>query len=92
MNRKKRELPWYTITLLQTILGAISILMLFAVHFYHEYGIVFWSIIVSWITILLTTTLEISRQERSRQDIIRKKNAKIVELEEQIMGLKQYKD
>ncbi len=89
-NRKK-ELPWYTITMLLTVLGAISIFMLFGVYFYNEQGIVFWSIIVSWITILLGATLEISRQERLRLDTIKEKNEEIAKLKKQLEDLKSAK-
>ncbi|MCF7813705.1 MAG: hypothetical protein K9N40_04420 [Candidatus Cloacimonetes bacterium] len=83
----KKELPWYTVTMLLTVLGAISIFMLFGVYFYKEHGIVFWSIIVSWITILLGATLEIGRQERLRRDLNKQKNKEIAELKQQIEEL-----
>lgn len=86
-NKRKKELPWYTVTMLLTVLGAISIFMLFGVYFYNEHGIVFWSIIVSWITILLSATLEISRQEKLRHDIINEKNKEISALKDEINKL-----
>ncbi|HPR16720.1 MAG TPA: hypothetical protein PLD62_00580 [Candidatus Cloacimonadota bacterium] len=87
----KKQLPWYTITILLTILGAISIVMLFGVRFYNEHGIVFWSIIVSWVTILLGATLEISRQERLRYTTSLEQNKKIKALQEEIDQLKSLK-
>ena len=81
-NVKKHGMPWYTISLLLTILGAISIIMLFVVYFFNEKGIVFWSIIISWVVILLVALMEISRLERLRRNLQVEKDRRIAELEE----------
>jgi len=65
----KKSLPWFTISLLITILGAISIFFLFGVRYYNENGVVFWSILIAWITILLVASVEIGRQEKLRQRV-----------------------
>ena len=78
--KKKKLLPWYTISLLLTFLGAISIVLLFGVRFYNDSGVVFWSIIAAWITILLVTTMEIGRQENVRRIIEKEKDELIKKL------------
>ncbi len=64
---KKKVLSWFTISLLLTTLGAISIFLLFGVYYYNDNGIVFWSILIAWITILLVASMEIGRQEKLKQ-------------------------
>ena len=78
--KKKKVLPWYTISLFLTILGAISIVLLFGVYFYNDNGVVFWSILIAWITILLVATMEIGRQEKLRQTIETEKDELIKKL------------
>ena len=78
--KKYKVLPWYTISLFLTILGAISIVLLFGVYFYNDNGIVFWSILIAWITILLVATMEIGRQEKLRRTIEEEKDELIKEL------------
>ena len=80
--KKKKLLPWYTISILLTILGAISIVLLFGVYFYNDSGIVFWSILLAWITILLTASIEIGRQEKLRRIIEEEKDKLIKKLSE----------
>lgn len=75
-----KSLPWYSIPILLTLLGAISIILLFAVYFFNERGIVFWSIIVSWFVILLVAGLEIGRQEKLRRLLIEQQEKQIEEL------------
>jgi len=77
---KRHQLPWYSISLLLTILGAISIILLFGVHYYNEHGIVFWCIIFAWIAILLGAALEIGRLEKLRRKIENEKDQLIIEL------------
>ena len=79
---KKKLLPWYTISILLTILGAISIVLLFGVYFYNDSGIVFWSILLAWITILLAASIEIGRQEKLRRIIEEEKDKLIKKLSE----------
>ncbi len=78
----KKIFPWYAISLLLTILGAISIFFLFGVRFYNENGVVFWSILIAWITILLVASVEIGRQEKLRQQIEKEKDELIKKLSE----------
>jgi len=78
----KKIFPWYAISLLLTILGAISIFFLFGVRFYNENGVVFWSILIAWITILLVASVEIGRQEKLRQKIEKEKDELIKKLSE----------
>lgn len=40
-EKRQTVMPWYTISLMLTILGAISIVMLFIVYYYNEQGIIF---------------------------------------------------
>ena len=77
----QNSLPWYIISLMLTILGAISIIMLFVVHFYRVWGVVFWSIVISWSVILLVILFELGRLERKRRELMKVKDAKIAELE-----------
>ncbi len=80
--KKKKLLPWYTISILLTILGAISIVLLFGVYFYNDSGIVFWAILLAWITILLAASIEIGRQEKLRRIIEEEKDKLIKKLSE----------
>lgn len=80
--KKHKVLPWYTISILLTILGAISIVLLFGVYFYNDSGIVFWSILLAWITILLAASIEIGRQEKLRRIIEEEKDKLIKKLSE----------
>ncbi len=63
----KRQMPWYTISIFLTILGTISIILLFFVYYFIRTDIIFWCIQVSWITVLLGSTIEICRQESLRK-------------------------
>lgn len=78
----KKVFPWYAISLLITILGAISIFFLFGVRYFNENGVVFWSILIAWITILLVAAIEIGRQEKQRQIIEKEKDELIKKLSE----------
>ena len=80
-EKRQTVMPWYTISLMLTILGAISIVMLFIVYYYNEQGIIFWSIIISWFVILLVVLLEIGRLERKHLELRKQKDQKIAELE-----------
>ena len=63
----KRQMPWYTISIFLTILGTLSIILLFFVYYFIRTDIIFWCIQVSWITVLLGSTIEICRQESLRK-------------------------
>ncbi len=63
----KRQMPWYTISIFLTVLGTISIILLFFVYYFIRTDIIFWCIQVSWITVLLGSTIEICRQESLRK-------------------------
>ena len=89
--KKKNQLPWYTISLLLTVLGAISIILLFGVRYYNEHGIVFWSNVFLWFIILLAAALEISRLERLHRKINEEKEKLIIELSE-ALGNKNVKE
>jgi len=82
------KLPWYSITLLNTILGAISIIIYFGVYFFGDIGWAFWAIIFSWATILITTTIEICRLENQRTKTIKTAQHEIEELKAEIKRLK----
>lgn len=87
MNQDKllaNKLPWYTISLLITILGALSILLLFGVYHFGTTGILFWIIVSVWVIILISATMEISRLEALQKQIIKKYQAEIKELREQL--------
>ena len=81
---KDHQLPWYSISLLLTILGAVSIILLFGVYFYNEHGIVFWSIIIAWVAILLGAAMEIGRQEKLRRKLESEKKQLIIELSQEL--------
>ncbi|MBC8416634.1 MAG: hypothetical protein H8E11_09420 [Candidatus Cloacimonetes bacterium] len=89
---KRHQLPWYSISLLLTILGAVSIILLFGVYFYNEQGIVFWSIIVAWIAILLGAAMEIGRQEKLRRKMESEKEQLIIELSQALAKNKKEKE
>ena len=78
------KLPWYTISLLITILGAISIILFFGLYYFGTSGFVFWVIVITWAIILITATLEISRLEALQKFIIKDYEKKIKELEEKL--------
>ena len=80
--KKKKIVPWYAISLLITILGAISIFFLFGVRYYNDNGVVFLSILIAWITILFVATLETGRQEKMRQKYEKEKDELIKKLTE----------
>ncbi len=63
----KRKMPWYIIPILLTVQGAISIILLFIVFYVINKEIIFWSIQVSWITVVIASAIEIGRQERLRK-------------------------
>ncbi len=88
---KHHQLPWYSISLLLTVLGAVSIILLFGVYFYNEHGIVFWSIIVAWLAILLGAAIEIGRQEKLRRKIESEKEQLIIELSQALEKSKKEK-
>jgi hypothetical protein len=89
---KRHQLPWYSISLLLTILGAVSIILLFGVYFYNEHGIVFWCIIVAWIAILLGAAMEIGRQEKLRRKIENEKEQLIIDLSQALAKNKKEKE
>jgi O-antigen/teichoic acid export membrane protein len=80
-KKNKKDFPWYVVSLMLTILGAISIVMLFVVYYYNERGIVFWSIIISWFVILMAALLEIGRLEKQQRTLREQKDLRIAELE-----------
>lgn len=86
--KDSQKVPWYTVSLLISILGAVSIVLLFGVRYYNEHGMVFWSIILAWACVLIGSTTEISRLERSRKEVIADKNGVIAKLEKEIEELK----
>ena len=51
-NNKIRS-SWFIISILITILGAMSILLLFLMQYYDTRGIFFWTAIALWIIILI---------------------------------------
>ncbi|MFC1887290.1 hypothetical protein ACFLYK_00600 [Candidatus Cloacimonadota bacterium] len=87
MNRSK-DLPWYTITLLNTILGALSIIIYFGVYMYGDKGWAFWAIIICWAVILITTNIEICRLDFNQKKIIKESEQEIAQLKEEIERLK----
>jgi len=86
--KDNQKLPWYTVSLLISILGAISIILLFGVRYYNEHGIVFWTIILAWACVLIGSTTEISRLERVRKILVQEKDEEISKLKSEIDELK----
>ena len=86
--KEGKKLPWYTVSLLISVLGAISIILLFGVRYYNEHGIVFWTIILAWACVLIGSTTEISRLERMRKLITHEKDDEISKLKDEISELK----
>ncbi len=82
--KKEKKMPWYSVSLMLSILGSISIVLLFGVVFYNEHGIVFWAIIFAWASIILGFSLEISRLERARLKSVAELSDKLKELEKKI--------
>lgn len=80
----KNKLPWYTISLLLTLLGSISIVLFFGLYHFGTTGLVFWLIITAWVIILITATLEISRLEALQKNIIKEYEKLIKELQDKI--------
>jgi len=69
IDKLKSRLPWYSIPILMAILGAVSVVLMFAVYFFNDRGVVFYSIIFSWLVILIIAGLEIGRLEKLRKKI-----------------------
>ena len=86
--KESKKLPWYTVSLLISVLGAVSIILLFGVRYYNEHGIVFWTIILAWACVLIGSTTEISRLERERKLMTLEKDGEISKLKEEISELK----
>jgi len=84
----RKGLPWYTISLLITVLGALSILIFFGVYLYGDSGFAFWAIILCWAVILITTTVEICRLEILQKKIIAEAEKEINKLKSEIEQLK----
>ncbi len=66
-QKLKRRIPWYIISILLTILGSISIVLLFVSYFVVQNDTFFWCLLISWITILIVSTIEISILESHRK-------------------------
>lgn len=69
MKKFRREMPWFIISVLLTFLGSLSIVLLFIVFYLIDHNLIFWCIQISWITVLIVGSVEISRQETSRRRI-----------------------
>jgi len=80
-TKKKKGMPWFAIPMMLSILSAVSIFMLFLVRYYNDWGVIFWSIVISWSVILFVILLELGRIENNRRKIMDEKNKKIIELE-----------
>ena len=63
----QRRMPWFIVPILLIILGAISIILLFIVFYVIKREIIFWCIQISWITVVISSAIEISRQEGLRR-------------------------
>jgi len=84
----KKRSSWFITSILITILGAMSILLLFLMQYYETRGIFFWATLASWIIILIVMAVMfcvqegISRKiEKSQNDIIQELKKTIEELE-----------
>ena len=66
-QKLKRRIPWYIISVLLTILGSISIVLLFISYFAVQNDTFFWCLLISWTTILIISTFEISILESHRK-------------------------
>lgn len=78
------KLPWYTISLLITVLGAISIILFFGLYYFGSSGFIFWMIVGLWSFILIVTTLEISRLEALHKFINKEYEKIIQDLQKQL--------
>jgi len=67
-QKLKRRVPWYIISVLLTILGSISIVLLFLSYFVIHNDTFFWCLLISWIAILIVSTVEISLLESHRKN------------------------
>ncbi len=52
-DNNKTKSSWFIISILITILGAMSIILLFLMQYYETRGIFFWTALASWIIILI---------------------------------------
>lgn len=85
MKKKIKPLPWYSISLLITLLGAISIILFSGIYTWGRTAFIFWVIIACWAVIIIGTTYEISRQEFYYQHLIREMKKRISQLEKKLL-------
>ncbi|MBN1948372.1 MAG: hypothetical protein JW784_01380 [Candidatus Cloacimonetes bacterium] len=85
MKKRIKPLPWYSISLLITLLGAISIVLFFGIYSWGWSAFIFWVIIACWAVILIGATYEISRQEFYYRQLIREMKDKINQLEKELL-------
>lgn len=86
-NKKKNIPPWFISSLLITILGAMSILLLFLMQYYETRGVFFWAVVTSWIIILITISIIFCIQDNLRKkkdNLIRQLTQEIEELKRNI--------
>jgi len=89
-NNKMRSY-WFISSILITILGAMSILLLFLMQYYDTRGIFFWTALASWIIILIVIAFIFCVQEVIRRKIEKKQNDIIQELKKTIKELEKDK-
>ena len=76
-----KNLPWFTNAILLSILGAISIFLLFGIYFFQDQGTVFYTVVFAWSVILIFTSIEISRQEVEKSKLKKDYDKVLKELE-----------
>ena len=86
-NNNKTKSYWFISSILITILGAMSILMIFLMQFYETRGIFFWTALASWIIILILIAIIFCVHD----SIEKKQNDIIKELQKTIGDLKKDK-
>lgn len=86
-NINKKRSSWFISSILITILGAMSILLLFLMQYYETRGIFFWATLASWIIILIVMAVMFCVQEGISRKIEEKQNDIIQELKNTIEEL-----
>jgi uncharacterized membrane protein (DUF106 family) len=85
---RKNNLPWYTIPILNTILGALSIIIYFGVYLYGDKGFAFWAVIICWAAIIISTNIEVSRLYVNQKKFMENTTDEVNKLKEEIAKLK----
>lgn len=87
-TNKHNKIPWFMSSLLITILGAMSLILLFLMQYYETRGLFFWTIVVSWIIILVGISVIFCVNDTYNHKIIMKQDERIKQLSDELDKLK----